>query len=92
MKDYFDLDLLLRDGALDPAELRSAIGATFARRKLALPDNWPVGLSEAFAGNPTKQAQWTGFLRKNRLDQIDLPELVGRLRAGLASLGATTRT
>ena len=92
MKDYFDLDLLLREDALDPAELRRAIGATFARRKLPLPDDWPIGLSDAFAGSPTKQAQWTGFLRKNRLDPIGLHELVGRLQAGLARLGTTIRT
>jgi len=42
----------LQDEALDPAELRHAIEATFARRKLALPDGWPVGLSDAFAVAP----------------------------------------
>jgi hypothetical protein len=87
MKDYFDLDVLLREDALDPAELRRAIAATFARRGLALPDAWPVGLSDAFAGDPAKQAQWAGFLRKNRLDLVTLAEVVGRLRAGLARLG-----
>ena len=44
MKDYFDLDLLLQDKALDPSELRRAIEATFARRKLALPDDWPAAM------------------------------------------------
>ncbi len=87
MKDYFDLDVLLRDGALDRAELRRAIGATFARRGLALPDDWPVGLSDAFAGDPAKQAQWMGFLRRNGLDRVTLAEVVGRLRAGLGRLG-----
>ena len=62
MKDYFDLDLLLRDYTLDVAELRRAIEATFARRKLALPSDWPVGLRAAFASAPVKQAQWTAFL------------------------------
>lgn len=89
MKDYFDLDLLLRDEAIDPTELRRAIGATFERRKLALPDDWPVGLSDAFAGDPVKQAQWAAFLRKNRLEQVPLAEAIGRLRAGLARLGGT---
>ena len=35
MKDYFDLDLLLQDASLDVRELRRAIEATFARRRLA---------------------------------------------------------
>ncbi len=86
LKDYFDLDLLLREDSINPSELRRAIGATFARRRLALPDDWPVGLSDAFASDPTKQAQWTGFLRKNRLATVALPEVVARLRAGLARL------
>jgi len=89
MKDYFDLDLLLRDEVLNAAELRRAIEATFERRKLKLPGHWPVGLDEAFAGDPIKQAQWTGFLRKNRLEPVPLPELIERLRAGLARLRAS---
>jgi len=90
MKDYFDLDLLLQDEALDPAELRRAIEATFARCKLALPDDWPVGLNDAFAGDLVKQAQWAGFLRKNRLEPVPLADVIGHLRAGLARLGAAT--
>lgn len=86
MKDYFDLDVLLGDVAIDPVELRHAIGATFARRKLAVPDDWPVGLSEAFCVDAVKQAQWTAFLRKNRLDSMPLPVVVERLRARLAQL------
>ena len=87
MKDYFDLDLLLQDNALDPAELRRAIKASFTRRKLVLPGDWPVGLSDAFAADPIKQAQWTAFLRKNRLELVPLPALIQRMRAGFARLG-----
>lgn len=89
MKDYFDLDVLLREASIDAAALRRAIGATFACRKLAVPDDWPVGLTEAFAGDAAKQSQWLGFLRKNRLAAMPLPELVGRLRASLAKLGSS---
>lgn len=88
MKDYFDLDLLLREKALDRHELRRAIEATFARRGLALPGDWPLGLTDAFSGDLVKQAQWKAFLKKNRLDLIALPEVVARLRAGLARLGS----
>lgn len=48
-----------------------------------------MGLDEAFAGDPIKQAQWIGFLRKNGLEPVPLPELIERLRAGLARLGAS---
>lgn len=90
MKDYFDLDLLLRDEALDAAELRRSIAATFERRKLELPGDWPVGLSDAFAADSVKQAQWTAFLGKNRLELVPLPALIERLRAGFARLSAAT--
>jgi len=88
MKDYFDLDLLLQDEATDPAELRRAIEATFERRKFELPGDWPVGLSDAFAADPVRQVQWNAFLRKNRLDAVELPDVIGRLRHGIAKLSA----
>jgi len=44
MKGYFDLDRVLQDEAVDASELRRAIEDTFARRKLVLPGDWPVGL------------------------------------------------
>jgi len=91
MKDYFDLDILLREESSDPAELRQAIQATFARRGLAVPGDWPAGLGDAFAHDKAKQAQWMGFLRKNGLAQVPLTEVVDRLRGGLALLQAPDR-
>ena len=88
LKDYFDLDVLLRDDALDPAELRNAIEATFERRGMPIPTEWPQGLTAAFADDQVKQAQWKAFLRKNRLDPVELPDVIGRLRQGFAMLDA----
>jgi hypothetical protein len=86
LKDYFDLDVLLSEGVLDQAQMHDAIEATFARRKLDVPSGWPVGLTDEFAGDAGKQAQWAAFLRKNRLQPMALPEVVGRIRAGLPML------
>lgn len=80
MKDYFDLWVLLRESELDPSELKRAIEATFARRKMAMPTATPVGLSDSFAVDAGKQAQWRGFLRKNRLDELALADTVKMLR------------
>lgn len=88
MKDYFDLWVLLTEGALEPAELRRAVVATFARRQLAMPNTLPSGLSDAFAQNATKQTQWAAFLKKNRLDAMDLPEVVALLRSEFQKLGS----
>ena len=80
MKDYFDLWVLLTEGALEPTELRRAIDATFARRQLQVPDTTPSGLSHAFAQDAVKTAQWIAFLKKNRLQALNLVEVVTLLR------------
>lgn len=80
MKDYFDVHALLRDGAHDEALLARAIAATFVRRRTALPEGVPVGLSELFSGDPERQAQWRAFLAKNRLQGPALTEVVEELR------------
>lgn len=86
MKDYFDLWVLLTEGGLDAAELRRAVEATFSRRQLAIPDTIPSGLSDAFAQDGAKQAQWAAFLKKNRLQPLDLIEVVGLLRNAFQTL------
>ena len=80
MKDYFDLWILMTEGGLEPTELRRAIEATFARRQLAMPNTLPTGLSDTFSRDVTKQMQWAAFLKKKRLNAMDLPQVVARLR------------
>ena len=87
MKDYFDLWVLMTEGTLDPTELRRAIAATFERRKLAMPSSLPTGLSDSFSGDTTKQTQWTAFLKKNRLEAMDLASVVPRLREEFQKCG-----
>ena len=55
MKDFFDLWVLRHDITTDDAELQRAIEATFARRKTAMPGAPPIGLSDAFSNDATKQ-------------------------------------
>lgn len=80
MKDYFDLLILLSEGDLDATQLHRAVGATFERRRMAMPASLPSGLSDAFAQDAAKQRQWIAFLKKNRLDALDLAEVVSLLR------------
>ena len=87
MKDYFDLWVLLGENTLDQAELRRAIEATFNRRKMAMPTSLPAGLSNAFAADTIKQAQWNAFLKKNRLDLVALADVVTRLRKEVRKVG-----
>ena len=81
MKDYFDLWMLLHDRDLDDVELVRAIQATFTRRRTALPEGVPAGLSDAFATDAGKLTQWRAFVTKNKLNPIALGELVQALRA-----------
>lgn len=85
MKDYYDVFALLRDGGHAEALLTRAIAATFVRRRTALPEGVPVGLSDVFSGDPERQAQWRAFLAKNRLEGPALVEVVEELRERLAS-------
>jgi predicted nucleotidyltransferase component of viral defense system len=83
MKDYFDVRALLREEKTDAEQLVRAIAATFARRRTALPEGIPVGLSDGFAADATKQDQWRAFLNKNRLNGPELAEVVAYIRARL---------
>jgi hypothetical protein len=87
MKDFFDLALLLRDETLDDAELHQAVEATFARRRTAMPSAIPIGLSDAFADDTTKQTHWRAFLNKNKLDPMDLGDVIRAIRARTAQFG-----
>ena len=43
----------------------------------------PMGLSDEFAHNASRQALWTAFLKKNALQAAPLPTVVAVLRAAL---------
>ena len=80
MKDYFDLRALALEGVLDAQLLGDAIAATFQRRGTAVPANVPLGLSDEFARDAAKRAQWKAFLGKNRLDAPTLDEVIEEVR------------
>lgn len=81
MKDFFDLEFLLKDGELDRDVLREAIHATFAQRDAELPADVPTGLTDGFARD--KQVMWNAFLRKNGLDPVDLDGVIATIRESL---------
>jgi hypothetical protein len=84
MKDYFDIDVLGRRQAFEGARLARALEATFRRRGTPLPASIPPGLSDGFAEDPAKRAQWSAFAKRLRLDQDEatasLREVVERIR------------
>ena len=85
LKDYLDLSVLLEREVLDPATLAAAIAATFTRRGTTLPTVLPIGLSDEFANDQSRQALWVAFLKKNALPAVPLTSVVTTLRATLQS-------
>jgi hypothetical protein len=83
LKDYLDLSVLLQRETLDADVLASAIAATFRHRAMPVPSELPVGLSDEFALDTSRQALWRAFLNKNQLVAAPLPELLVLLRAKL---------
>ena len=69
MKDFHDVWFLAHRFEFDGPTLRKAIEATFARRQTNLSQS-PEAFTDAFANDPTKQAQWAAFLRRNGLSGI----------------------
>ena len=83
MKDYLDLWVMLERESLNINTLAQAISATFIRRGMAVPATSPIGLSDEFAADPSRQALWAAFLKKNDLAMIPLADVVARVRSVL---------
>lgn len=81
LKDYLDLSVLLDRETLDANTLAGAIAATFVRRNTPVPVTLPIGLTSEFATDPSRQALWHAFIRKNDLALQPLPEIVATLRS-----------
>lgn len=83
MKDYLDLSVLLERETLDTDVLAQAITATFERRGMAVPAVLPIGLTDEFAQDSSRQSLWQAFLKKNELIAEPLAVIVERLRTAL---------
>ncbi len=83
VKDYFDLSVLLERESFDADLVAQAINATFVRRGTLVPTELPIGLSDEFAHDPSREALWRAFLKKNQLPFEPLTEVVNRLQATL---------
>ena len=93
VKDYLDLWVMLDRESLNTNTLAQAISATFTRRGMAVPTDLPMGLSDEFAADPSRQALWAAFIRKNDLAMIPLADVVTRIRTALEpAMGLAART
>lgn len=86
LKDYLDLYVLLNNEQIDNQILAEAIQATFTRRGMILPEALPIGLTDEFANDPSRESMWKAFLRKNELEQRSLVEVISRISTLIQSL------
>ena len=83
VKDYLDLQVLLERETIDQHILAEAIAATFTRRGMGVPSVLPIGLTDEFAQDTSRQALWRAFVVKNGLDAPSLDATVAFLRVKL---------
>jgi hypothetical protein len=78
MKDFFDLWAVSQTFPFEGAVLSDALRATFKRRATPLPAETPIALTQAFADDAAKQAQWRAFIRRTAiaLAPEPLPDLL----------------
>jgi len=83
MKDFYDIWFMANAWTFDLAALRTAILASFERRKVAVPRGVPFALTAEFLDDPQKKQQWNAFV--SRLypgsKAPSLEEVVVQLRA-----------
>ena len=73
MKDFYDLWAIATTFDFEGAVLAEALRATFEQRRTKLPQETPGALAPEFSENPTKQAQWQGFLRRTAIAMAPEP-------------------
>ncbi len=83
LKDYLDLSVLLDREEMNSDTLARAIVATYTRRGTVIPKELPIGLTDEFGNDLSRQTLWAAFLRKNELAAVPLPGVVAALRAKL---------
>lgn len=84
LRDYFDVWALSRQFDFEGPLLARAVTETFARRQAEVSAASP-SLTDEFAADPARKAQWRGFLRRSRLEGVpqDLREVVRTVAAFL---------
>jgi len=81
MKDFYDLWVLASRTVFDGLTLSQAIKVTFERRKTTLPVKTPTPLTDLFAQDRAKKAQWESFTRKKGLyEKEELSTVIELLR------------
>jgi len=91
MKDYYDLWALPKAVDLNLEDLQAGIEKTFERRQTDVPQKRPPGLSEAFANDATKSAQWRAYSEATEIEGMSLADVVDDIWTMLEPICARAR-
>ncbi len=87
MKDFWDVQFLIKNFSFEGELLQKAIRATFANRQTAVPQALPVALSEVFTGNSDVVADWKAFIRRGRItSDTEFESVINNLRGFFAPI------
>lgn len=79
MKDYYDCYRMIEEGVLNKEELKTALYETTSNRKT----NLTLVSEDTIAFNDL----WKNFIKGNKLNELDMKEVVSKINSYLKSLG-----
>lgn len=81
MKDFWDVNYLIKEFDFDQKLLQKAIRATFRHRQTPMPEKLPVALTDEFAADPLIAARWEAFIKRNWIKtETNLTLIIRNLR------------
>ena len=87
MKDFWDVQFLIKNFSFDGEMIRKAIKATFANRKTDHPTLAPIALTEVFTKNSEVVTNWQAFIKRNKItSDTDFELVIESLRGFFAPL------
>ncbi len=82
IKDYFDIHYIASEFGFEGGVLGEAVRRTFERRRTAIPDDTPIGLTSEYWQDGRRQTQMRAFSKRARIDTdgLDTDALMERLQ------------
>ncbi|HQU83378.1 MAG TPA: nucleotidyl transferase AbiEii/AbiGii toxin family protein [Pyrinomonadaceae bacterium] len=81
MKDFWDVQFLIKNFPFDGELLQKAIRATFANRQTVVPETLPIALTDKFTQNSDVIADWKAFIKRGKItSDTDFEVLIENLR------------
>ncbi len=91
MKDFFDVAFILDNFEISDSDLRTALRTTILRRGTEMPEQ-PDVFSPAFSSAGNVPVLWKAFLKRTRLGDIELDDVLETIRGRLEPIYREVRT